>query len=57
MVFGEGTTPEEGNLRSLVWEGNLRSTVWEGNFPWMLFCVLTLWLIVVGTDYNPGYRT
>ena len=36
-----GTPPEEGNLRSVVW---------EGSFPWMLFCVLTLWLIVAGTD-------
>jgi hypothetical protein len=43
-----GTPPEEGNLRLLVW---------EGSFPWMLFCVLTLWLIVAGMDYNPRYRT
>jgi hypothetical protein len=50
-LFGTGS-PEDGNLRSLACLGGEFSLDGlRGNFPWMLFCVLTLWLIVAGTDY------
>jgi hypothetical protein len=54
MVFGEGTTPPCGHPSK---GGELTLAGLGGSFPWMLFCDLTLWLIVAGTDYNPRYRT
>ena len=55
MVFGEGTTascghPSKGGELTLAGFGMGVYACWaEGG---MLFCVLTLWLIIAGMDYK-----